>query len=132
MTIHVATVHWATDRWIDLQLAAIEAHVPEPHLVYGFLNDVPGDHRGRFFYTSTEPIEDHATKLDLLADLARLNAGGDDDVLIFIDGDAFPVGPVERLLGDLLRTHRLIAVQRYENNGEVQPHPSFCVTTVGL
>ena len=27
---------------------------------------------------------------------------------------------------------RLVAVQRYENNGDIQPHPCFCVTTIGF
>jgi hypothetical protein len=36
------------------------------------------------------------------------------------------------LLDARLARHGLIAVQRYENNGDVQPHPCFCVTTVGL
>jgi hypothetical protein len=37
--------------------------------------------------------------------------------LLFIDGDAFPVAALEPLLRDRLAEHRLIAAQRYENNG---------------
>lgn len=130
MAVHVATVHWNSDRWVDLQLDAIERHIPGA-LVYAFLNGLPTDRSSRFFYSSTEPIVDHPTKLNLLADMASLNAESDDDILVFLDGDAFPVAPLEPLL-DRLARHRLIAVQMRESNGDLQPHPCFCVTTVGF
>jgi hypothetical protein len=53
--IHVATVHWRSERWIDPQLRYLERFLPGPFRVYAFLNEVPGDHRGKFFYSSTEP-----------------------------------------------------------------------------
>ena len=130
--IHIATVHWKSDRWIDHQQDAFERYVPQPYSVYAFLNDLPRDRQDRFFYASQEPIASHATKLDILADLAFFNAASDDDVLIFIDGDALPVSSISRLLSSKLVDARLIAVQRYENNGDIQPHPCFCVTTVGF
>lgn len=130
--IHVVTVHWRSDRWIDLQLAAFARCLPEPYLVYAFLNDLPDDCSGRFFYASREPIMDHATKLNLLADMARLNAKSDNDILVFIDGDAFPIAPLHQLIADTLSDYPLVAVQRYENNGDLQPHPCFCITTVGF
>ena len=46
--------------------------------------------------------------------------------------DAFPIAPVYERLASELEQHKLIAVQRLENLGEGQPHPCFCVTTVGL
>jgi hypothetical protein len=129
--IHIATVHWQTDRWIDLQLRFIRSHLEQPYRVYAFLNDVPSGHAEKFFYVKTEPIEDHATKLNLLADLIIKRSADGDDPLIFIDGDAFPVSPVAQLLADRLGQHKLIAVKRSENNGDRQPHPCFCATTVG-
>src|SRR6266705_2494614 len=122
--IHVATVHWRSDRWIDLQLRYLDRFLPGPHSVYAFVNDVPGDHAHKFFYTSKERINDHATKLNILADLIRFSADDPSDVVIFIDGDAFPVAPLGPLLDKRLERHRLIAVQTFENNGDLQPHPS--------
>jgi hypothetical protein len=130
--MHIATIHWQTDRWIELQLAAFERCVAEPYRVYAFLNDVPGDHASQFFYASQEPIADHAAKLNLLAAMACFNAASDDDILLFIDGDAFPIAPLQPFVCQKLADHCLIAVQRYENNGDLQPHPCFCVTTVGF
>jgi hypothetical protein len=128
----VATVHCRTDRWIDPQLRYLEHFLPGPFRVYAFLTRVPGDHGEQFFYCSSEPIKDHATKLDLLGDLICFAAADPADLLVFVDGDAFPVAPLGPLIEDRLERHRLIAVQRYENNGDVQPHPCFCVTTVGF
>jgi hypothetical protein len=130
--MHVATVHRGSDRWIDVQLRYLDRFLGQTHRVYAFLNDVPGDHAHRFFYTSTEPIEDHTTKFDLLADLICSNASDPADPLVFIDGDAFPIAPLAPLLGEQLERRGLIAVQRFENNGDIQPRPCFCVTTVGL
>jgi hypothetical protein len=130
--IHVATVHWKSDRWIDPQLRALDHFLPSPFQVYAFLSRVPGDHRGKFFYSSRELVKDHATKLNLLGDVISFAAEGPDDILVFVDGDAFPVAPLGPLIDERIEQHRLIAVQRRENNRDVQPHPCFCVTTVGF
>ena len=90
--IHIATVHWQTDKWIDIQLHYIHKNIREDFKLYAFLNDLPSNHTGKFFYSSTEPIEEHSIKLNILADMAMLHSNNPDDLLIFIDGDAFPIG----------------------------------------
>jgi len=128
--IHVATVHWQDDRWIDIQLKYLNNNITSPFKVYAFLNDLERDHRFKFFYSSSEPIGSHAIKLNLLADMAAFNAEHDDDLLIFIDGDAFPVENVLPFAHSKLNKYPLIAIQRRENDGDIQPHPSFCLTTI--
>jgi len=100
--------------------------------VYAFLNGIPEAHRGKFFYSSTEPIREHAVKLNLLAEVIRAHSTDDNDRILFLDGDAFPIGDLAPLLAEKLASHPLAAVQRLENNGDRQPHPCFCVTTVGF
>jgi hypothetical protein len=51
---------------------------------------------------------------------------------MFIDGDAFPVGDVVAYGEKNLPKHPLLAIQRTENDGDIQPHPSFCLTTIKL
>ena len=51
---------------------------------------------------------------------------------MFLDGDAFPIADIMPLVAEKLAAHPLLAVQRLENNGDRQPHPCFCVTTVGF
>jgi hypothetical protein len=129
--IHVATVHARSERWIEPQRRHLVRYLGSPFRAYAFLDDVPGDHSDAFFYASTEPVEGHAAKLDLLADVIAAGAEPT-DVLVFIAGDAFPVAPLAPLFEDGLDRHRLIAAGQDENNGDLQPDPSFCVTTVGF
>ena len=131
--IHVLTVHWKDDRWIDVQQGYLRRHMGQPYRVYAFLNHMPADHRSKFFYSSTEDIRSHAVKLNLLADIeAALGATGPEDWLVFIDGDAFPIADVVPYGRAKLRDYPLVAVQRKENLGDIQPHPAFCLTTAGF
>ncbi len=131
MTIHVATVHWQDDRWIDVQLRYLDRHLPQPYKVYAFLNGLESDYSHRFFYSSDERVREHSTKLNLLADMIALSAESDDDQILFIDGDAFPIADLAPLISEDLPRHKLIAVRRDEAS-DVQPHPCFCLTTVGF
>jgi hypothetical protein len=130
--LHIATVHWRNPDWIDIQLRHLKKHLPEPFRVYAFLNEIPEAHREKFFYSSSEPIREHAIKLNRLADVIRSHSAADDDLMMFLDGDAFPISDLMPILVEKLATHPLVAVQRLENNGDRQPHPCFCVTTVGF
>jgi hypothetical protein len=132
--IHIATVHWRDPRWIDIQHRYFQAHLGEEYRVYAYLNGIENvsAHRAKFFYSSTEAIELHEIKLNVLADIISAHSRCDDDILIFIDGDAFPIGNIASVAHRALADFPLLAVQRLENNGDIQPHPCFCVTTVGF
>ena len=131
--IHIITIHWKTESWIDIQLKYFKHFINEPYKVYTFLNHIPNNHqhKNKFFYSSTENIRSHPIKLNLLADMACFEAKSDDDVLMFIDGDAFPVGNISEFKSATLTQFPLAAIQRLDNNGDIQPHPCFCLTTVG-
>ena len=130
--VHIITVHWESDKWIDIQLKYLQLHTEEQFRVYAFLNHLPADHSGKFYYSSKEPIKDHSVKLNILANVVGSRAESDDDLLIFLDGDAFPVRRYLPFIREKTLSHKLVAVQRLENNGDVQPHPSFCATTTGF
>lgn len=130
--LHIATVHWNNDDWIDIQLSFLRRHITVPYRVYAFLNGVSPDHARKFHYSSREPIREHAVKLNLLADVIRSESEDDRDLVLFLDGDAFPIADIMPLVSEKLASHPLVAVQRLENNGDRQPHPCFCVTTVGF
>lgn len=130
--IHIATVHWKTDKWIDIQLEYLKRNIQSDFKVYAFLNDVPGEHSYKFHYCSTEPIEEHAIKLNLLAERISWNAKND-DIIIFLDGDAFPISEkVVPFIHSKIGFHKLIAVQRIECHGDKNPHPCFCATTISF
>lgn len=130
--INVATVHWQDASWIDIQHDYLRRNIAEPFRVYAWLNEIPGDHRHKFHYVNTEAVQQHAIKLNILADLIYFDSNRDDDWIIFLDGDAFPIGNIVEFIRRKFEKYPLVAVQRLENNGDLQPHPCFCATTVGF
>jgi hypothetical protein len=77
-----------------------------------------------------EQLGSHAGKLNNLATEISLEAD-DADLLMFLDGDAFPIASLAPFIERGLSQAPLIAVRRAENVDSPQPHPCFCVTTVG-
>lgn len=135
--IHIATVHWMSDRWIDIQLDYLRRNMDRPYKVYADLEGIDPRHADRFDVTTDFSAESaqgavaHAQKLNLLANLIAERADPQ-DTLVFLDGDAFPVKPLGDFLEDRLSRYPLAAIRRDESLGDVQPHPSFCATTVGF
>ena len=129
--LHIATVHWMSDEWIDIQLNYLKKHIDRPYTTYAYLNGIDAVHDAKFDHVFTDDIKSHATKLDRLAD-AIVQQAQDDDLMLFIDGDAFPVRPLCPFIDEKIQQHALLAVKREENLGDVQPHPCFCVTRVGF
>jgi hypothetical protein len=137
--IRIATVHWRDPRWIDVQLRYLERHLPQPYLVYADLEGIGGEHAGRFHHVSdlaaTKSFENgifsHTEKLNALAETIAAEADPG-EVLLFLDGDAFPIAPVGPFLEEKLARYPLAAVRRDENLDDVQPHPAFAATTVGF
>lgn len=126
--IHVATVHFASARWIDPQLAYLRRHLHEPYRVWANLEQVPGDHDHKVDVV-VPAAGPHAGKLNLLA--AEIGAvAGPDDLIMFLDGDAFPVDDPMPVVRAGLADGALVAIRRDENGHDPQPHPSFCVVSV--
>jgi len=136
--IHVATVHWRNDRWIEPQRQYLERSVEQPFRIWADLEGVAAA-PGAFHHvqdlaaskTFENGIFSHTEKLNALA-VAIAAEAAPDDLLLFLDGDAFPIAPVDAALAEALARVPLVAVRRDENLDDEQPHPSFCATTVGF
>jgi hypothetical protein len=129
--IHIATVHWRSHRWIDIQLRYLERNVGEPYRLYAWVDEELKGHAHKFFYSTDVPLDRHELKLTVLGDLLS-HAAAPDEIIVFIDGDAFPIAPIVPFLREKLERYPLVAVRRDENDGDPQPHPSFCATTAGF
>ena len=126
--LHIATVHYGSARWIDVQLGYLGRTLQEPFAVYANLEDVPGAHDHKFARV-VPGIGPHAGKLNLLA--AEIAAvAKEDDVIVFLDGDAFPVVDPMPVVYAGLEDTSLVAIRRDENATDVQPHPAFCAVRV--
>ena len=127
--IHIATVHWPHPRWVDIQLRYLQRNLDEPYRVYawidGWSRDQQRRHADKFFYSTDLPIERHEIKLTVLGDLVA-RAADPEETIVFMDGDSFPIRPIGPFLREKLEHYPLVAVRRDENNGDRQPHPSFC------
>jgi hypothetical protein len=130
--IRFATVHYFDDRWVDVQLRQLARNLSGPYAVYTCYNGLGvARHADRFHFAyKRRGWRDHGEKLNFLADQIVTEAD-DDDVIAFIDGDAFPIAPIERALEDLLAEAPLVAIRRDENE-DAYPHPSFCAMRVGF
>lgn len=130
--IHVCTVHWKSPEWIEPQLRFLGRYLGKgEYQVHGLFHEIDPALVRNFDTAAFDSLPDHAVKLNRLAEFVSANAY-DEDVLIFLDGDAFPIGPLKPALQRLLAEAPLVAVQRHENGGDIQPHPCFCATTVGF
>jgi hypothetical protein len=127
---YVVTAHFRSSDWIAIQRDYLDRYISEPFKVWGSLEGVDASFRGSFDRV-VRSLGGHAGKLNLLASIV-CDEADPDDVLIFLDGDAFPVADVVEPVRSALSTTSLVAVQRLENFEDRQPHPCFCATTVGF
>jgi hypothetical protein len=127
--LYIATVHYLSPRWIEIQTRHLREHISEPYQIWTSLQGIERSYADHFDRV-IDQAGDHAGKLNNLA-LEISHVAEDSDLLMFLDGDAFPIADPMPLIHDGLARAPLVAVRRAENGGDEQPHPCFCVTTVG-
>jgi hypothetical protein len=127
--LHIATVHYRSPRWVEIQTRQLRRHIPVPYRTWSSLEQIDPAY-GTHFDRVLEQRGSHAGKLNHMA-MEILQEAADSDLLMFLDGDAFPIADPMALIDDALARSELVAVRRAENVDEPQPHPCFCVTRVG-
>jgi len=126
--LHIATVHFASPRWIEIQTRHLREHIPVPYMTWTSLQGIDRSYEAHFDRV-IDQAGIHPGKLNNLA--VEIGSEADDeDLLMFLDGDAFPIANPMPLIEQGLSRAPLVAVRRAENGGDEQPHPCFCVTTV--
>ena len=127
--LHVVTVHFGSPRWIEIQARYLREHLSVPFMTWTSLERIDPAF-GVHFDRVLEQRGRHPGKLNHLA-MEIAHEAPDEDLLMFLDGDAFPIADPMPLIEDGLSKAPLVAVRRAENVDQPQPHPCFCVTTVG-
>lgn len=131
--IHIATIHWKTNFFKEVQYRFIKRNISS-FKIWAFSDKLPKeeiDHKkdSEMYYFCEDGGEpDHRKKLDRLAKKI-LNEAKEDDVILFLDGDSWPVAPIDNLIRDTLEQFPMGAVIRIEN-GERHTHPCFTFTKV--
>jgi hypothetical protein len=126
--LYIATVHFKSPRWIEIQANYLRRHLSVPYESWASIEDIDSSY-SKFFDRVLEQRGPHSGKLNHLA-LEICHVASDDDLIMFLDGDAFPIADPMPIVTDGLEQAPLLAVRRAENLDEPQPHPCFCVTTV--
>jgi hypothetical protein len=132
MNINVATVHWKSRFFQAIQSRHIDLNM-EGARVWAFVDKVGGGaspEGANYHFEADSGQTNHLVKLDMLADRVTAECP-DDDVLLFMDGDAWPIRPVSEFISNSLGRLPVGGVVRLEN-GERYPHPCFTFTTVGF
>jgi hypothetical protein len=129
--IHVGTIHYRDDRWIDVQLRYLRRHTREPYMVYASLDRIDRRHFSRFSLAVDHRGLAIPDKLNLVAESITERAEPD-DLLVFMHGDAIPISEWVGAVRGMLVERPLAAIRRDENCGEPVPHWSFCATTPGF
>jgi hypothetical protein len=115
--------------WIEIQTKHLREHLSVPYQTWTSLEHIDTAY-GVHFDRVVQQRGSHAGKLNHLA-MEISQVASDEDLLMFIDGDAFPIADPMPLIEERLSRAPLLAVRRAENVNEPQPHPCFCVTTIG-
>jgi len=127
--LHIATAHYSSPRWIAIQTRYLREHISVPYRTWASLERIDPSY-GSYFDHVVEQLGSHSGKLNHLA-MEIMEEAEDGDLLMFLDGDAFPIADPMSFITAGLAEAPLIAVRRAENVNQPQPHPCFCVTTVG-
>lgn len=129
MKIYVTTVHYRSPAWIEIQTRHLREHIAEPLEIWTSLEGIDPSY-ARHFDRVLEQRGSHAGKLNHMA-MEISQVAEEHDLLMFLDGDAFPIADPMPLIESALADTDLVAVRRAENVQEPQPHPCFCVTSLG-
>jgi hypothetical protein len=126
--LYVATAHYGSPRWIEIQVDHLRRHISVEFQTWASIEGIDPAFASHFDRT-VEQLGSHSGKLNHLA-MEILGQADDDDLLMFLDGDAFPIADPMPTIETALSQAALLAVRRAENVDQPQPHPCFCVTTV--
>lgn len=140
--IHIITNHHKTDMWIDLQISQIKKHISE-YLVWSYSSGFDiSKHQKKFHYLKNHTPRtgeafggylNHMLKLNSLTEIVLNDTNTkEDDILIWLDSDAFPIANINNYIDNKLSVFPLIAIVRPENGGDIIPHPSFTCSTVAF
>ena len=140
--IYILTNHHLTPEWIPLQARMLELYTErDSYKVFcgttAMESALPEQPQKYQFHPLKGTINRHADKMDKLFEIADGDLPSDDDLIIFLDPDAFPITDkwIEAVSKSLSQ-FPLLAISREENiepllreDQKPYPHPCFTATT---
>lgn len=121
--IHILTVHYV-DKWIDIQLEMLEKHLKSPYRVYTILGENYDKHKNKFYFVE-EGKDKHYFSLQKLHKVLDKESPKDDDIVIILDSDAFPIKPLDNFLFEKLKISEFLAISEPRHNYNPLPIQPF-------
>lgn len=137
--IYILTLHFKNRNWYNIQKRYLEKYTrPDDYkVIMGlFQMDVPDDCPKNFQPVNLNHVRDnHKDHMSFLCEIAKQQMK-DDDILIFMDGDAFPICDWVGKLKGYLSENEVVSIFRQEDLGMYDdpnhwpaPHLSFTAST---
>ena len=98
--LHIATVHYGSPNWIEIQATYLREHISVPYQTWSSLERIDRSYSS-YFDRVVEQGGRHSDKLNHLA-IEISHEASDGDLLMFLDGDAFPIADPMPLITDAL------------------------------
>tara|TARA_B100000900_G_C20502488_1_gene684375 strand:- start:217 stop:1002 length:786 start_codon:yes stop_codon:yes gene_type:complete len=131
--IHIVTINWTTDKWIDIQLNSFKKWIKESYKVYTRLGNMDEvtyrKHKDKYSCCIPGNVGESSHVTDgykAVLPVVKENLSKD-DLIMFIDSDAFLIGDISKL-SDKINTFPFMAVVdgNHETNPNLlTPHPMF-------
>ena len=142
--IYIVTNHHGHDRFIHLQSKYLKRYSQSDYKVYCGISKMSHIHAEEknvksydFINTDCPSLKNqHHLKMNFMSDLIEeKELIGDDDLLVFLDGDAFPISYWEGEVYTALKTNKVVSVYRTENieptiPDEHKPYPHLLFVAV--
>jgi len=133
---HILTVHYMSLDWIPIQNHYIQKFISDSctHSYIDKVKHEPWPFEFDFAFRGESGIDtgwssgEHSLKLNSLVE--KLENRPDSDILIFLDGDSFPIAPMDDFIEHSLQNYDFVSIVR-EELGDTFPHPSFACCKLG-
>ena len=132
--IHIVTINWATDKWIDIQLDSFKKWIDLSFKVYTRLGNMDektyNKHKDKYFCCLQGNVGEkshvtHGYQEVLPKVVENLSKG---DLIMFIDSDAFLINDISKIINNIDK-YPFIAIEEpnheYRFDGFLTPHPLF-------
>ena len=123
--IYYITMHHNVSKFVGLQASYIKRYTPRTageYKVYcglsgfGEFDGAEENIKDHVFIDITNVENQHWLRMNFLFDqLKKSVTFNDEDLVVFLDGDAFPIDYWEAEVRELLQDHEAVAVERREN-----------------
>ena len=120
--IYIITNHHKHDRFLNLQAKYLHRYTGGDYKVYCGLSEVPEAHGEEQYFTKHSFFDlssvknDHGVKMNYLTEMIKEKEEiHEDDILVFLDGDAFPIADWDEQIRSHLVDNALSCAYRTEN-----------------